>query len=63
MGETPSTRTRVLCLGNDLIADDGVGPAIAAELRSRSVDAEVTESSLDGLGLLDDLNMSEDPDG
>lgn len=55
MGEGPAARTRVLCLGNDLIADDGVGPAIAAELRRRSIDAEVAESSLDGLGLLDDL--------
>jgi len=55
VGESVDSRTRVLCLGNDLIADDGVGPAIAAEVRSRTVDAEVAESSLDGLALLDDL--------
>ncbi|MCB2223326.1 MAG: hydrogenase maturation protease [Actinobacteria bacterium] len=45
----------MLCLGNPLVADDAVGPAVAAELRSRLSDAEVVESSLAGLGLLDDL--------
>jgi len=55
VAERPPVRTRVLCLGNDLIADDGVGPAVAEELRNHSVDAEVTESCLAGLGLLDDL--------
>jgi hydrogenase maturation protease len=45
----------VLCLGNPLVADDGLGPAVAAELRSRTLGAEIVESSLAGLGLLDDL--------
>ena len=45
----------MLCLGNEMIADDGVGPAVAAELRDRSIDAEVAESCLAGLALLDDL--------
>jgi hydrogenase maturation protease len=45
----------VLCLGNELVADDGVGPAVARLLRERSVDAEIVESFLAGLGLLDDL--------
>ena len=45
----------MLCLGNEMIADDGVGPAVAAELRDHSVDAEVVESCLAGLALLDDL--------
>lgn len=55
MVERPPVRTRVLCLGNDLIADDGVGPAVAEGLRKHSVDAEVAESCLAGLALLDDL--------
>lgn len=45
----------MLCLGNPLIADDGMGPAVADELRRRRVAADVAESSLAGLGLLDDL--------
>jgi hydrogenase maturation protease len=45
----------VLCLGNELIADDGVGPAVAAELRNRGADVDLAESALDGLALLDDL--------
>ncbi len=45
----------MLCLGNELIADDGFGPAVASELRTRSIDADVVESALDGLALLDEL--------
>lgn len=55
MVERAPVRTRVLCLGNELIADDGVGPAVAEELRGRSFDAEVVENCLAGLALLDDL--------
>jgi hydrogenase maturation protease len=44
---------RVLCLGNDLIADDGAGPAVAAELRRMGLDAEIAESGWAGLALLD----------
>lgn len=51
--ETPAGGTRILCLGNDLIADDGVGPAAAVLLRRQSPAADVVESSLTGLGLLD----------
>jgi hydrogenase maturation protease len=48
-----ASRRRVLCLGNDLIADDGAGPAVAAALRRLGVDAEVDECDWAGLGLLD----------
>lgn len=49
-------RTRVLCLGNDLMADDAVGPAVAACLKSLSLpDIEVVESRESGLRLLDYL--------
>lgn len=45
----------MLCLGNDLIADDGLGPAIARRLRERTPAVDAVESSLTGLGLLDEL--------
>lgn len=44
---------RVLCLGNDLIADDAVGPEVACRLRARSLPAEVVESAETGFALLD----------
>ncbi len=43
----------VVCLGNDLIADDALGPEVAARLRAREV--EVLESWEGGLGLLDEV--------
>ena len=49
-------RTRVLCLGNDLMADDAVGPSVARHLRSlRMPDVEVVETPESGLRLLDYL--------
>ena len=45
--------TRVLCLGNSLLADDAVGLAVAAQLRSQRPDLEVCESSTSGFDLLD----------
>ena len=53
MGDSGPVRARVLCLGNDLIADDGLGPAVARMLRERRVAAEVAESCEAGLALLD----------
>ncbi len=48
------TRPLVLGLGNDLIADDGVGILAARGLKSQLAhDADVIESSLSGLALLD----------
>ena len=48
------TRPLVLGLGNDLIADDGVGIHTARGLKSRLAhDADIIESSLSGLALLD----------
>jgi hydrogenase maturation protease len=46
---------RVLCLGNDLIADDAVGWAVAAELRSRVPGVDVIEEAATGLYLIDDV--------
>jgi hydrogenase maturation protease len=43
----------VLCLGNDLIADDGVGISAAGEIRRRLPDVEVIEEAASGLYLLD----------
>jgi hydrogenase maturation protease len=54
MGNT-NTKTLILGLGNPILSDDGVGPAIARELLKR-IDpkvATVTEASLGGLNLLD----------
>jgi hydrogenase maturation protease len=43
----------VLCLGNDLLADDGIGPAVARELRASLPGLEVVETAESGLYLLD----------
>jgi len=48
-------RTRVLCLGNDLVADDAVGYEAADELRRRLPGVDVVESSTSGLYLLDEV--------
>lgn len=45
--------TRVLCLGNSLLADDAFGLAVAARLRALRPDLEVYESSTSGFDLLD----------
>jgi hydrogenase maturation protease len=48
-------KTLILGLGNPILSDDGVGPAVARELESRidPEEATVTEASLGGLNLLD----------
>ena len=48
-------KTLVLGLGNPILSDDGVGPAVARELEGRLDPQEVTvaEASLGGLNLLD----------
>ncbi len=49
----------VLGLGNDLVADDGFGPAVARACRSRferRTDVEVEEAAVAGLRLLDMLS-------
>jgi len=49
-------RTRVLCLGNDLLADDGVGLLAAQELRKMlPPEVEVVESCEAGFHLMDYL--------
>jgi len=49
-------QTRVLCLGNDLMGDDAVGPAVARRLRQLYLPGvEVVESAESGLRLLDYL--------
>ena len=49
-------QTRVLCLGNDLMGDDAVGPAVARRLRQLHLPGvEVVESAESGLRLLDYL--------
>lgn len=50
-----SSRTLIVGLGNPIVTDDGVGPRVAAELRSRISQPGVTirEASVGGLGLLD----------
>jgi len=53
MSEQP--RIRVLCLGNDLVADDAVGYEAAAELRRRLPGVDVVESATSGLYLLDEV--------
>jgi hydrogenase maturation protease len=50
-----SKRTKVLCLGNELLGDDGVGPAVADELRRAGV-AEVVTRARSGTQLLDDID-------
>jgi hydrogenase maturation protease len=54
MGKT-NVKTLVLGLGNPILSDDGVGPAIARELESKLDPqvATVAEASLGGLNLLD----------
>ncbi len=46
---------RVLCLGNDLLADDGLGAAVAQELRASVPALEVVETAESGLYLLDHM--------
>ena len=47
---------RVLCLGNSLIADDGLGPAVAQILRENPLpDVEIIETAETGFYLLDYL--------
>jgi hydrogenase maturation protease len=48
-------KTLILGLGNPILSDDGVGPAVARELESRLdlQEATVIEASLGGLNLLD----------
>jgi hydrogenase maturation protease len=47
---------RVLCLGNDLLADDGLGPAVREALDGRvPAGVEVIHTDSSGLGLLDHL--------
>lgn len=43
---------RILCLGNEILADDAFGMAVAAQIRQVSP-VEVVESSLSGFNLLD----------
>ncbi len=45
--------TRVLCLGNSLLADDAFGFAVAERLRQSRPDLEICESSTSGFDLLD----------
>jgi len=53
---TALSDTRVLCLGNELIADDGLGPAAAGRLRALwPDDLDVVESGLSGLYLMEFL--------
>ncbi|KRT75853.1 MAG: hydrogenase maturation protease, hydrogenase 2 maturation protease [Armatimonadetes bacterium CSP1-3] len=48
--------TRVLCLGNPLLADDAFGAAVAAALPGCvPPEVEVVRSEVTGFGLLDDL--------
>ena len=48
--------TLVLCLGNDLLRDDGVGWAVASALEGRvGSDVVVKRSALSGFYLLDEL--------
>jgi hydrogenase maturation protease len=47
-------KTRVLCLGNDLIADDAFGPFAAAKINERWGGAvDVVESAVSGFYLMD----------
>jgi hydrogenase maturation protease len=49
-------RTRILCLGNDLLADDGVGLLVGRELsRAHPFGLDVVESAESGIRLLDHL--------
>lgn len=53
-GVSPAPAWRVLCLGNDLLADDGFGPAVAQTLRNTPV--EVVVATAAGWALLDYLS-------
>ena len=44
---------RVLCLGNDLLADDGAGPEVARQLRRTLPNLNVVATAESGLYLLD----------
>jgi len=46
---------RVLCLGNELLADDAFGFVVAEKLRALPEALQVVESSLSGLALIDEL--------
>jgi len=46
-------QVRVLCLGNDVLADDAFGLVVATELRRCNPDIEVVESMESGVRLLD----------
>ena len=45
--------TRVLCLGNSILADDAFGFVVAERLRRERPDLDVRESSTSGFDLLD----------
>lgn len=47
--------TRVLCLGNDLLADDAFGLAVAEQIRAQTPAVEVVEAAVGGFHLLDYL--------
>lgn len=48
--------TRILCLGNELLADDGAGPAVAAALQGRiPEECDLVVSQVGGLRLLDEV--------
>ena len=54
LSRTAKVPVRLLCLGNDLMADDAVGHLAAHELRRfMSDEVEIVESALTGLDLLD----------
>ncbi|HUA62802.1 MAG TPA: hydrogenase maturation protease [Verrucomicrobiae bacterium] len=57
MGELSANEPfRVLCLGNDILADDAFGPRVAAEVKRRCGESlEVVCSAASGLHLLDDV--------
>jgi hydrogenase maturation protease len=48
-------KTRVLCLGNDFLADDGVGIVAAEVLRKRFPETDVVDSNEAGFALIDYL--------
>jgi hydrogenase maturation protease len=51
-----SATTKILCLGNSLLADDGLGPAVAERLRGLQLpDVEVVETAESGFYLLDHI--------
>lgn len=55
-GNQPARLTRILCLGNDLLADDAFGGAVAAQFRSLSpTGVDVVETAAAGFALFDHL--------